>query len=269
LFGGATAPLGLIPGNAVIRDNWMNKPVEWRTSKPKWTVKNLFEIKSGKNIRLENNLMTNNWEHAHEGNAFVIRSASDSGENSYTEDIELIGNIIRGSGSAVTVLGNEARGGRRLTIRNNVFEDINTKHWGGRGYFLKPGTWDGLVVENNTVIHDGSITIAFDQPIRGFVFRNNIVFQNTYGFFGDGEGGGRRAINKYFPRSVISNNAIVGGSASDYGTVNFYPVSPSQIGFANVSAGDYRLRSDSWFLRKGSDGKPIGANLDPTTVGGR
>lgn len=260
LFGGAESRLGLIPGNAIIRDNHLNKPLEWRNSK--WTVKNFLEIKSGRNIRIENNLMTNNWEQAQEGTGLVFRTADDSGKESSIEDIEVVGNIIRGSGSAVNVFGGEARGGRRLTIRNNIFEDINAKKWGGRGFFLKSTTWDGLVVENNTVIHDGSITIAYGQPVQGFVFRNNIVFNNEYGFFGDGIGSGRAALTKYFPGVTIAGNVIIGGTSSDYGGGNHYPSGAGQIGFAG--GGDYRLRSDSKYARNGA-----GADLDPRSVGGK
>lgn len=265
LFGGAESRLALIPGNAIIRDNWLNKPLEWRGSK--WTIKNFLEVKSGRKIRIENNLMTNNWEHAQEGTGLVFRTADDSGKGSYIEDIELIGNIIRGAGSAVNIFGGEARGGRRLTIRNNVFEDVNSKKWGGRGFFLKSTTWDDLVIENNTVIHDGSITLAYGDPIRGMVFRNNIVFNNEYGFFGDGVGSGRAALNKYFPGFLIASNVIVGGSSADYGSVNSYPSNAAQIGFAG--GGDYRLRGDSRYIKKGADGNSIGANLDPRTVGGK
>ena len=265
LFGGARSRLGLIPGNAVIRDNWFNKPLEWRGSK--WTIKNFLEIKSGRKIRIENNLMTNNWEHAQEGTGLVFRTADDSGKDSYIEDIELIGNIIRGAGSAVNIFGGEAGGGRRLTIRNNVFEDVNSTKWGGRGFFLKPTTWDGLVIENNTVIHNGSITIAYGGPLNGFVFRNNIVFNNEYGFFGDGVGSGRVALDKYFPGFHIAGNVIVGGSSSDYGSSNSYPSNAGQVGFSGN--GDYRLRGDSRYIKKGANGVSIGANLDPRTVGGK
>lgn len=261
LFGGAESRLGLIPGNAIVRDNWLNKPLEWRGTK--WVVKNFLEVKSGKNIKIEYNLMTNNWTMAQEGTAIVIRSAEDSGKHSFIEDIEIANNIIRGTGSAVNIFGGEAGGGRRLTIRNNVFEDVDSKKWAGRGFFLKPTTWDGLTIENNTIIHDGSITIAYGGAIKGFVFRNNIVFNNEYGFFGDGTGTGKVTIAKFFPNSAITNNVIIGGNERDYGESNFYPRSSSQIGFANPESSDFRLRPDSQFLKR-----DIGADLDPKSVGG-
>ena len=267
LFGGSESRLGLIPGNAVIRDNWLNKPVEWRGTK--WVVKNFLEIKSGRKIVIENNLMTNNWTMAQEGNGLVFRSANDSGGKSCTEDVAFTNNIIRGAGSAITIAGDEAAGGRRLTIRNNVFEDISSKKWDGRGYFLKVSAWDNLVVENNTVIHDGSIALAYGAPIRGMIFRNNIVFNNAYGFHGDGAGSGRPALAQYFPGALIAYNLIVGGKSSDYGSANLYPSSASAIGFAGAPNADYRLSGNSVYLKKGFGGNQIGANLDPKSVGGK
>jgi hypothetical protein len=265
LFGGAKSHLGLVPGNAVVRNNWLNKPVEWRNTK--WVVKNFLEVKSGQNIKIENNLMTNNWTMAQEGTALIFRTANDSGDRSISRNIEFTNNIVRGAGSAITVDGGEAGGGKDLTISNNVFEDITGKKWDGRGYFLKPASWDGLVVENNTVIHDGSITIAYGRPITRLQFRNNIVFNNEYGFFGDGVGVGKAAISRYFPGAVISNNLIVGGARSDYGDKNFYPTSLGQIDFICAGSGDYRLASGNQFLKV--TGVRIGADLDPKTVGGK
>lgn len=267
LFGGAENKLKLVAADCLVRSNWMNKPLEWLNTK--WVVKNFFEIKSGRRIKVENNLMTNNWAMAQEGTGVLFRTGVDSGEQAVVEDIEFTNNIVRGTGSAITVFGDEGKGGRRLTIRNNVFEDVAIKKWDGRGYFLKPTTWDTLIVENNTVIHEGSITIAYGKPVTNFVFRNNIVFQNDYGFFGDGIGDSRVAIKKYFPGAVITNNIIIGGAAADYGTGNFYPSSVRQIGFLNPEKSDYRLRPDSPFLKKGFGGGQIGANLDPSTVGGK
>ena len=262
LFGGAESKLGLIPSNSIVRDNWLNKPVEWREKK--WLVKNMFEIKSGRHIKVENNLMTNNWLMGQDGSGVLFTTREDSGKNAVIEDIDFVGNIVRGTASAVNVYGAEVGGGRRLNIRNNVFEDISSKNWGGDGFFLKLTAWQDLVIENNTIIQDGNITTAYGKPISGFVFRNNIVFNNSYGFFGDDAGSGRGAIARYFPQSVITNNVIVGADSREYGDSNFYPVSAERIGFSNSLGGDYRLSGSSPYLKKN-----IGADLDPKTVGGK
>jgi len=265
LFGGAESKLGIIPGNAVIRDNWFNKPLNWRSKK--WVVKNHLEIKSGQNIKIENNLMTNNWEMGQEGTAVLFRTGVDSGKDAIVSDVEFSNNIVRGTGSAINIFGGEGKGGHRLTIRNNVFEDVSAAKWGGRGFFIKSTTWQGLVIENNTVINDGHITIAYGGPVNGLVFRGNIVSHNEYGFFGDGTGVGKVAITRFYPSSVITDNLLIGGEAAEYGSVNQYPRSTGEIGFLDAAAGDYRIRVDSAFYNKG--GKSVGADLDPKTVGGQ
>ncbi len=267
LFGGAENRMGLVAGDCLIKNNWLNKPIEWR--KERWVVKNFFEIKSGRRIKFENNLMTNNWAHGQEGTGVLFRTGTDSGEQAVVEDIEFTNNIMRSSGSAINIFGGEGKGGRNLLIRNNLFTDISAKKYDGRGFFIISTTFDNVVIENNTVIHDGSIAIAYGEPVTNFVFRNNIVFNNEYGFFGDGTGGGKIAINKFFPKAVISNNIIIGGSASDYQNKNYYPASINNLRFVNAEAGDYRLTSDNRFLERAGESESLGANLDPATVGGK
>lgn len=267
LFGGAENALGLVAADCVIRDNHLNKPIEWKGTK--WNVKNFIEIKSGRRIKIENNLMTNNWQMAQEGTGVLFRTGEDSGPQAVVEDIEFTGNIMRGSGSALNIFGGEGKGGRNLTVRNNLFEDISGKKYDGRGFFIKSTTFSNVVIENNTVIHDGSITIAYGDPVRGFVFRNNIVFNNEYGFFGDNVGPGKPALATYFPGAVITNNVIVGGKASDYGTSNFYPPAIGQIGFVDAAKGNYQLDPNSPYAKRGFGGKIVGASIDPRTVGGR
>jgi hypothetical protein len=171
------------------------------------------------------------------------------------------------SSSAINILGNEGSGGRRLTIRNNIFDDINSKKWGGNGTFLKSTDWDGLVIENNTIIQNGNITMGYEKPVKNFVFRNNIVFHNEYGFIGDSMGIGKPTLNKFYPNSIVTNNAIIGGKSEILGEQNFYPNSLEEIGF--VSLKDYRLRSDSKYMTKGFGGKQVGANIDSKMVGGK
>lgn len=264
LFGGAFGPLKLTPTDCIVRNNHLNKLPEWKGTD--WVVKNLFEIKNGKNIKVQNNLMTNNWLMAQNGTAVLFTVREDSSENAVIEDIEFSNNIVRGSAAAVNVYGAEGKGGRNLVIRNNLFDDINGKKWGGNGSFLLATDWDGLVIENNTIIQTGNITNAYGEPVKNFVFRNNIVFRNEYGFFGDSLGEGKRAINKFFPRATIEKNIIIGGESSVYGTNNYYPASIRQIGFSDMK--NYNLPSNNPYKTKGSNGKQIGANINADEVGG-
>ncbi len=206
---------------------------------------------------------------AQEGIGIVFMTGADSGEQAVVEDIEFFNNIVHSSGSAITVYGGQGEGGRRMIIRNNLIYNIDSKKYDGRGFFILTSEWDGLIVENNTVIHDGSIFIAYGKPITGLSFKNNIVFQNEYGVFGDGIGIGKVAINKYFPKGLFFNNIIVGGSSEEYGRENFYPVSIRQIGFEDVRNNNYQLSSSNPYLRKSLNSKQIGASLNPNDIGGK
>ena len=265
LFGGGGSYLKLIPADSVVRDNFLNKPLEWMDQP--WVVKNLFEIKNGRRIKVTNNLMTNNWTMGQDGMAIVITTRADNGPESIIEDIEFTGNIVRGSGGGLNLLGEDASGGHRLLIQNNVFDDISDTKWRSVGHFMKSNTWDGLTIENNTIIQTGNITNAYGEPIKNFVFRNNIVFENLYGIKGDNMGSGQEVIDKLFSRGQVAGNIIIGGRTALYRERNYYPRTLLEIGFVNPSKGDYRLRPDSPYINKGVGGKSIGANLDPSTVG--
>ncbi len=267
LFGGAENKMKLVASDVTVTDNWMNKRLEWQGTD--WVVKNFFEIKNGRRMKVARNLMTNNWAMAQEGTGVLFRTGADSGQQAVVEDIEFYDNIMRGSGSAVNIFGGEGKGGRRLTIRNNIFDDINAEKYDGRGYFIKSTDFDDVTIENNTVIHTGSIAIAYGEPLRNFVFRNNIVFQNEYGFFGDGGLFGQKTFAKHFPKAIVTNNIIVGSDAETFGRNNFYPVSIRQIGFVDYQNGNLSLSPGSPYNKKGFDGKQVGANLDPKTVGGK
>lgn len=267
LFGGAGSNLHLVPADVIVRGNHLNKPLEWRDEG--WDVKNLFEIKFGRRFKVENNLMTNNWGMAQDGTAVLFTTRADNGADDIIEDIEFTGNIVRGTGNALNIYGPEGKGGHRLTIRNNIFEDINGQKWNGGGNFMKVTAWDGLTVENNTIINSGNIVFAYDMPVRNFIFRNNILFQNEYGIIGDGVGSGTQTIDRYFPGADVSFNALIGASASLYRGKNLYPDSIRQIGFVNSEKGDYRLSPNSPMRGKGAGGKAIGADLNYAMVGGK
>lgn len=265
LFGGASSVLALTPTDCVVSNNHLNKPPTWKTEG--WVVKNLFEIKHGRRIKVTNNLLTNNWGMGQDGTAVLFSTRDDSGENVVIEDVEFRNNIIRNSTNGLSVYGGEGKGGHRLSIINNIFEGIGEKNADGSGRFMKSTAWNGLTIENNTIINSGNITSAYGVPVKNFIFRNNIVFGNEYGFKGDSTASGRQTIDKYFPGSDVSSNIIIGVDSNNYPAKNFIVGSVASVGFVNYIAGDYTLRPDSKLLNRSSEGKSIGASLNASTVG--
>jgi hypothetical protein len=267
LFGGAAPRLRIVPSNITVRGNHFNKPLNWRSEG--WLVKNHFELKNARNVKVDNNLMTNNWGGGQDGSAvlFTVRAEEGAAPQATVEDVQFTNNLVRGAGGAFQILGGEGRGGHRAVIRNNLFEDINAQKWSGSGQFMIIADWDGLVIEHNTILTTGNVTKAFGKPTPGLIFRDNIVPQNEYGFHGDDRSGGQDTLDFYFPGSVMTNNAIIGGDASLYRGRNMYPATLKELKFVNPEAGDYRLRPDSPLRRAASDGTDIGASLDPQNVG--
>ncbi len=267
LFGGAESYLKLVPTDCIVRSNHLNKPPEWKGTD--WVVKNIFEIKNGKRIKVENNLMTNNWGMAQDGMAILFTTRADNGDATIIDEIEFTGNIVRGSGGGLNILGSEGSGGHRLIIRNNIFDDIDGKKWNSAGHFMKSTDWDGLTIENNTIIQTGNIANAYGNPIKNFIFRNNIVFENEYGIKGDNMGSGQQVIAKFFSGGSVTGNIIISGNSTLYKEPNVFLNSLNLVGFEDIANGEYRLKSKSPYLKAGFAGKRIGADLNTKLVGGK
>ena len=101
LFGGADSSLKLIPSDCLVSGNYLNKSLEWR--KQDWLVKNFFEIKNGRRIKVENNLMTNNWAMGQDGTAILFTTRADTGNTATIADIEFTGNVVRGAGGGISI----------------------------------------------------------------------------------------------------------------------------------------------------------------------
>lgn len=265
LIGGASGTLKLIPSDIVVRGNHFNKPIQWRQED--WLVKNQFELKNARRVKVENNLMTNNWAKGQDGTAVLFTVRADIGPAATIEEVEFVNNIVHGAGGAISISGDEGSGGKHLVIRNNIFDDINGEKWGGSGQFMTVTNWKGILVENNTIITTSSITKAYGTPVTDFIFRNNIVSQNMYGFHGDDRASGQDSLDTYFPGSLVSNNAFIAGDSKSYRGHNLYPISIAQLRLMDPNGGDYRLRPDSPLKKAGFNGSDVGANVDPQSIG--
>jgi hypothetical protein len=162
------------------------------------------------------------------------------------EDVTFTNNIVRHSPSAVNIMGFDDRHppseqGKRILIRNNIFDDINGPRWGGKGrlFQLLRGTKD-IVIEHNTAFHTGHILMAEGDPHEGFIYRSNIAPHND-GMEGAGTGDGNSTLERHFPGAIVIHNVIIGGDPQRYPDGNFFPESVQAVPFANWSEGDYRL----------------------------
>jgi hypothetical protein len=206
MFGGGTHRIpGYTPSDIVIRGNYVTKNLDWRdgtNGSTKFAVKNLFELKTGRRVLVEDNIFENNWSGGQDGTAIVLKLGNyGSSTHLTTEDVMFRNNIVRHSNNAVALQGRDYAENsppglvRRLTFVDNVFEDISNT-WttaggiGGNFVYMTQGPQD-VTFDHNTMIN-GRTIVNVDSPqypINKFVFTNNIVAHNTYGFFGDGASG--------------------------------------------------------------------------------
>jgi hypothetical protein len=275
MFGGADSALpNMVPSDITIRRNHFAKRPEWRRD-GRWVVKNLFELKSGRRVTVEWNLLEYNWLDGQTGSAVVLKSINAGGRApwSVTEDVAFRYNVIRHSGSAFNVLGRGEKSTevtRGIVIEHNLLYDISGETWGGHGQFILIG--GGAVdisIDHNTIIQDGTFLHVYGRengefvPVRGLRLTNNLALHNTHGIKGDGRPSGKATLAAFLPDAVVRRNVLAGGLADRYPPDNDFPELPEFFQqFEDPDSADYRLRRRSRFRQAGTDGGPIGADID-------
>jgi hypothetical protein len=273
LFGGADAKIeGLVPSDIEIRRNHFSKQLSWKEDDPSyagidWSIKNIFELKNARRVFIDGNLFEHNWHDSQVGYAILFKSANSSGRATWsvTEDVTFTNNIVRHTAAGINILGrdfqDQSEQVKRILIGNNLFYDIDKDKWGGDGVFMKLTDSLDVTVENNTVIHTGTILLPYGEANVGFTFMDNIMPHNKFGIKGDSEPVGNGTVERYFPGGLFKNNVIAGGQASRYPTDNFFPASLDEVKFIDRPSDDYRLKKSSPYFRAGREGKAVGANI--------
>jgi hypothetical protein len=266
MFGGADAPIvNLVPSDIEILGNTFTKDLSWRATP--WIVKNLLELKNARRVRIAGNRFEYSWAEEQKGYALNIKP-TQSGRAPWTtiEDITIENNRFDHVAGGIILTGYDKTYGSqkmaRVLIKNNLLTDVSKAKWGGHGSFLVVGSGAiDVVVDHNTIEHDGFVVNGNGAPMQRFVFTNNFHRHNQYGIYGDGLGAGMASITKYFPGSEIHHNVFFGGSASKYPADNFFATAAEFLNhFTAAVAGNFQLAISSPYRAAGSDGADIGVN---------
>jgi hypothetical protein len=240
------------------------------TTATRWNVKNLIELKNAQRVTIEGNTLEYVWKASQNGYAFVLTPRNQGNTAPWTavRDVTIRYNTVRHANGGVSILGidySASTGSQRTTnikIQHNVFDDIGAA-WGGGAFFMViTSSPTNITLDHNTVFHDNNIVTIDNGASSGFVYTNNLSKHNTYGIFGSGSATGNATLSLYFPGAIVRRNVFAGGNGLLYPLDNFFPsVTTFWAQFVNYAARDYRLVSTSPYLKAGTDGLDIGADI--------
>ena len=246
------------------------------TSGTEWTVKNIFELKNAEHVTVEGNIFENVWQAGQYGYALVLTPRNQNGGSPWVRlrDITISNNIVRHASGVLQLAGydvnNPTQQTQGVTLRNNLFYDIDPKKWGGSAkVFLIGDAPANVVIDHNTIIDtNSSVVYAYgSKTITGFVYTNNISPHGTYGIMGENGRPGQYTIDKFFPASNITYNVLAGGPASSYPKPNAFPTMTDwTASFVSLTGNDYRLKTSSVFYAAGQGGGVPGADIGTVNV---
>ena len=262
LFGGNDPSItNLVPSNIEIRRNYLFKPLRWKMSDPSyagihWSVKNLLEIKMGRNVIIDGNVMENSWGDAQIGYAvlFTVRNQNGTAPWATIENVSFTNNTVRNSEQGFQLLGqdnlNISQQANGLQITNNLFTGIVNR-------FLTMTAYVNVTLTHNTHFQGGNIMSLYGVPSTSFVYTDNITNRdpNGYGIFGDGVGEGNPALTTYVPAAVTQKNLVAAVYTPIYPVNNFYPSAISGVLDSNYQV------VNSTYKSAGTDGKDLGCDI--------
>jgi hypothetical protein len=272
--GGGVTVANVSPSDITVRGNHITRPLSW---KGVWQVKNIFESKHARRLLIENNVIENTWADAQAGFAFVLKSENQNWDTPWTQttDVTIRYNRIRNVGGVFNIAAKVSAAtvvpAARFVITDNVIENVGAAPYNGDGrtFQLLPGLSDVVVMHNTVLSANGGNPAAIyfaGGGISRLVVHSNILHHGSWGVKGDATTAGTASLAKFAPGYLFTNNAIMyGGAASYYPANTWFPATSGNVGFVNVSGGDYRLSSTSTYVNKGYDGRAIGADVTSLT----
>jgi hypothetical protein len=218
MFGGGDPRIAdLVPSDIEIRRNRLVKPLRWRRSGtdagPRWTIKNLLELKNAQRVLIEGNVLENVWAESQGGAALVLTPRSDGAAPwTVVQDVMVRHNVIRnamgGFGGQAVDDGHPTRPLRRIAIVNNLWLGVD------RVFFTMAvpaaAPVEDLVVDHNTAVPTRYFSFDLD-PARApalvrFQYTNNLT---GFGVFGVKYPRTVREATRLAPDAVIEGNVLV------------------------------------------------------------
>jgi hypothetical protein len=203
----------------------------------RWQVKNIFELKNARRVKVEYNLFENNWQAAQPGYAIVLTPRNQDGTCRWcvVEAVDFTHNIVRNTTAGVNILGydtnNSSLQTNAIRIVDNLFAGVTTR-LGGNGWGILIGDEPrDVLIDHNTFDIDGTTilyayggTETAPRPISGFRFTNNAAPHQEYGINGASASTGTLTLQMYFPNVVMTGNWLSGGNPAKYPAGNRFEV---------------------------------------------
>jgi hypothetical protein len=223
LFGGADPDNeSMIPQDITIKNCDMFKPLAWKTT-PGITVKNLFEIKNAKRVKVTNCRMTNSWTSGQVGYGILVNVRNQDGNAPFStiQDVVFDGCLVSAVGAGIQILGQDYAHPSgiltNLTFSNNHFEFINGSFGAGRQILISRGGKGLQFLNNNFKGTSINSAMNFDDPTllcEALEVSGNTFDEGDYGIFGTGAPGlGKVVLDMYAPAYKWSNNTIRKGTS--------------------------------------------------------
>ena len=229
MFGGALADAGVIPSDITILRNRFYKNPAWRYQdamgawQSRWTVKNIFEIKSAQRLLLEGNVLEHCWTDGQTGDALNIKISDQNGANPWNvcDDFTFRNNIVRHVDGGIKMSST-----RRALFENNLIEDLAAYGKNGRCFTILGGNRNVTLVRNSGYGTYSAITGTSDAS-PGLTLLGNLMTRGQYGIKSSSTEGTASLAATYAPW-VMEGNAIVGARASLYPSGNHFPATVAE-----------------------------------------
>jgi hypothetical protein len=260
-----------------------------------FVVKNHLELKNAQRVLIENNLMENVWGgFGQTGYAILLTPLNQRTPTGNVCSVCEVADVtvrythISHAASGLQLATSYSSGaaglaGTRWSIHDVVLDDISRNYVGDGRLVEVLNGWPTNSLNNISISHitgfaDPNGGILFvgnhggNQMMTGFTFTDNVVTTGKYPVW-NVIGSDSCAVSNVpakvfsscFQTYSFSHNALIASPSSyppsSWPAGNFYQNQLSGVGFADYKTGNYQLQSSSPDLSRGTDGRPLGADI--------